>query len=170
MQYNLPHMKRVLFVGQAMPAVKRHPHHWPSLNLWLYSIGLTDTDIQENFLYTALVNYFPGYQDKGGHKVPTKEETIKERERLKKAIVDFKPDILVTIGKLSLSYCLNQKIDKLDKNYIGKTFNINPYGMLEKNILVIPLPHPSGASTWIYQKNNKRLLRKALNILKLELN
>lgn len=162
-------MKKVLFVGQAMPAVKRHPHHWPSLNTWLYGIGLTDKDIQKNFQYTALVNYFPGYQEKGGHKVPTKEETTKERERLKKTIIDFDPQILVTIGKLSLSYCLNKKIDKLDRNYIGKTFNINPYGMLNKNILIIPLPHPSGASTWIYKVGNKLLLQKALNILKEQL-
>jgi uracil-DNA glycosylase len=162
-------MKRILFVGQAMPAVKRHPHHWPSLNVWLYSIGLTDKDIQNNFLYTAVVNYFPGYQEKGGHKVPTKEDAAKERRRLKKTIIDFDPEILVTIGKLSLSYCLNQKIDKLDKNYISKSFNINPYEMLNKNILVIPLPHPSGASTWIYKEGNKALLQKALSILKEQL-
>ncbi|MFZ3301509.1 MAG: uracil-DNA glycosylase family protein [Microgenomates group bacterium] len=162
-------MKRVLFVGQAMPAVKRHPHHWPSLNVWLYSVGLTDKDIQENFMYTALVNYFPGYQEKGGHKVPTKEETEKEKVRLKKTIIDFNPDMLVTIGKLSLSYCLNQKIDKLDKNYIGNSFNVNPYGMLGKNIDVIPLPHPSGASTWIYKEGNKLLLQKALSILSKQL-
>ena len=162
-------MKKVMFVGQAMPAVKRHPHHWPSLNVWLYNIGLTDNDIQENFMYTALVNYFPGYQEKGGHKVPTKEETAKETERLKKTIIDFDPEVLVTIGKLSLSYCLNQKIDKLDRNYIGTTFNINPYGFLDKTILVIPLPHPSGASTWIYKEGNKALLQKALSILKEQL-
>ncbi len=159
-------MKRVLFVGQAMPAVKRHPHHWPSLNVWLYSIGLTDKDIQENFKYTALVDYFPGYQEKGGHKVPTKEETARESERLKNTILDFNPEVLVTIGKLSLSYCLNKKIDKLDDNYIGKTFNVNPYGMLGKEIVVIPLPHPSGASTWIYKNGNKLLLQKALETLR----
>lgn len=163
-------MKKVLFVGQAMPAVKRHPHHWPSLNVWLYSIGLTDKDIQENFKYTALVNYFPGYQEKGGHKVPTKEETAKESERLKKTITDFNSEVLVTIGKLSLTYCLNRKIDKLDDNYIGKTFNVDPYGMLGKEIIVIPLPHPSGASTWRHKPENKILLQEALNILKRSLN
>lgn len=42
-------MKKVMFAEQAVPEVKRHPHHWPSLNVWLYSIGLTDKDIQENF-------------------------------------------------------------------------------------------------------------------------
>lgn len=159
-------MKKVLFVGQAMPAIKRHPHHWPSLNVWLYSIGLTDIDIQENFKYTALVNYFPGYQEKGGHKVPTKEAISKESERLKNTIMDFDPEVLVTIGKLSLTYCLNQKINKLDNNYIGKSFKVNPYGMLSKEILVIPLPHPSGASTWIYKEGNKILLQKALTTLK----
>ena len=161
-------MKRVLFVGQAMPAVKRHPHHWPSLNLWLYSIGLTDKDIQENFLYTALVDYFPGYKGKS-HKVPTKQEIEKEKDRLSKTFTDFKPEIVVTIGKLSIGHCLNCKIDKLDKNYIGQTFSANPYGLLHNEILVLPLPHPSGASTWKYKPENQILLQKALSILKKEL-
>lgn len=162
-------MKRVAFVGQAMPNFKADPHHWPSLNSWHYSIGITDDQIKNHFLYTALVDYFPGYQEKGGHKVPTKMEVAKERERLRRDVINFNPEILVTIGKLSLSYCLNQKIDKLDENFIGKCFKINPYGLLEKKILIIPYPHPSGASTWRYKEGNQILLQKALSILKKEI-
>jgi uracil-DNA glycosylase len=159
-------MKKVLFVGQAMPAVKRHPHHWPSLNLWLYSIGLTDTDIQENFLYTALVDYFPGYKNKS-HRAPSKEEIKKERERLKKIINGFNPEIVVSIGKLSIANCLGVKEIVLS-DHIGKSYKINPYNLYQKEVVIIPLPHPSGASTWVYKEGNRALLQKALLTLKKE--
>lgn len=120
--------------------------------------------IRENFLYSALVDYFPG-SHKGGHLVPTEEEILKERSRLARTILDFNPEILVTVGKLSVSYALQKDI-KLLSEVIGKRFNIDPYGLLGKEIVVIPLPHPSGASTWRHKKENKILLERALKLLK----
>jgi len=157
-------MKRVIFVGQAMPRVKRNPHDWPTLNIWLYSIGITDKEIQKYFCYSALVDYFPGVKNKS-HRVPTDEEVKKERKRLGNTIRDFNPDVLVTIGKHSLSHCLEIEV-KLLNEYIGKTFIKNPYGLYHKELLIIPLPHPSGASTWRYKSENKKLLDKALGLLK----
>lgn len=161
-------MKRVIFVGQAMPRVKRNPHDWPTLNNWLYSIGITDDQINENFLYTALVNYFPGAKN-GSHLVPTEEEIIKERKRLEKTIKDFNPEIVVSIGKLSLSHCLGCKINLLNE-FIGKEFEVDPYGLVGRKIIVVPLPHPSGASTWRHNLENKKLLTESLNLLKNNLN
>lgn len=160
-------MKRVLFIGQAMPKVKRTPHDWPTLNTWLYSIGLTQNQIEENFLYSALVDYFPGAKN-GSHLIPTEVEIKNERKRLEKTIKDFDPEIVVTIGKLSLSHCLGCQI-KLLNEFIGKTFEVDPYGLFGKRIKIIPLAHPSGASTWQYKPENKKLLEEALNILKIEL-
>jgi len=157
-------MKRVIFIGQAMPRHKLHPHHWPSLNKWLYSIGLTDTQIANNFLYTALLDYFPGARN-GSHLVPTSAEIQKERSRLTKTIRDFHPETVVTIGKLSLAYCLRKRVVNL-RDFIGKTFAVDPYGLVGSDLLVIPLPHPSGASTWSHKPGNKRLLKKALDLLK----
>ncbi len=150
-----------------MPRAKRDLHDWPSLNLWLYSIGLDDDHIRKYFFYTALVNYFPGSVG-GSHRVPTSEEIKNEQQRLVKTINSFKPDLIVPIGKLSLAYCLRQKAEKL-KDFIGKSFNIDPYGALQRKMLVIPLPHPSGASTWRHSEDNKALLKKALNLLKANL-
>ena len=158
-------MKRVVFVGQAMPTRKEDNNDWPSLNKWLFNIGLTIEEIRKNFLYTALVDYFPGYNEKGGHKVPTKVEILSERKRLKKTITHFNPNIIVTIGKLSLENCLELKISNLN-DYIGKSFETDPYGLLGKKMMIIPLPHPSGASTWKYKKGNMELLEKAMNLLK----
>lgn len=157
-------MRKIIFIGQAMPRFKRNLHDWPSLNKWLYSIGLTDEYIKNNFYFSALVDYFPGSIG-GSHKVPTRDEISKERKRLEKTIKAFSPDIVVCIGKLSLSYCLQQKIDKLDK-HIGNKYKVDPYGIYGQEVDVLPLPHPSGASTWYKKKENYKLLLKALKLLK----
>lgn len=157
-------MKRVIFIGQAMPRHKSHLHDWPSLNTWLYSIGLTDGQIRKNFFYSALVDYFPGAKN-GSHRVPTEPEIKKEKKRLAKMIKDFNPQLVVTIGKLSLSHCLQKEVALLDK-FIGNTFKVDPYGLCGKDLLVIPFPHPSGASTWYKKEDNRRLLRKALRLLR----
>lgn len=160
-------MKKVIFIGQAMPRAKRDLHDWPSLNKWLYSIGITDENIKNNFFYSALVDYFPG-SNGGSHKVPTADEIQKEQKRLKETINNFSPDIVVCIGKLSLSYCIQTKINKLNE-YIGKKYFLNPYGLYKENTLVIPLPHPSGASVWHKKQKNINLLNQSLKLLKKEL-
>lgn len=160
-------MNRIMFIGQAMPRGKRDPHDWPSLNVWLYSLNLSHEQIVNNFHYSALVDYFPGSKG-SSHIVPTHNEIVKEQERLKKDIFTFDPDIIVPSGRLSIAYCFNEAVKPL-KEYIGKTFNINPYDFSFKEILVIPLPHPSGASTWYHKKEHKDLLNKALQAIKANL-
>lgn len=148
-----------------MPRHKTDPHDWPSLNQWLYSLGYTDQQIKENFFYSALVDYFPGPAKGGSHRVPTEFEIEKERFRLQTTLETFRPEIVVPIGKLSIAYCLDEKIPELNK-IIGRKFVADPYKLMGREVVVVPLPHPSGASTWKYQKKNKELLLSALNLLK----
>ena len=150
-----------------MPRAKRDPHDWPSLNAWLLSIDISETEIREYFFYSALVDYFPGSKN-GSNLVPTGKEIEKEKSRLKRTIIKFNPEIVVSIGKLSLSYCLGRNIDKLD-NFIGGKYYLDPYGALGRKVCIIPLPHPSGASTWRHKPENKILLQKALNLLRTNL-
>lgn len=160
-------MKRAIFIGQAMPRYKSDPHDWPNLNSWLYSIGLTMADIKARFLYSALVDYFPGSKN-GSHLIPTPEQIDRDRPRLVETLHDFKPEVVVPIGKLSLSYCLNQKIVHLN-DHIGQSYFIDPYGVMGSFLTVIPLPHPSGASTWRHHPRHQKLLKRALEILKTNL-
>jgi len=147
-----------------MPRVKRDPHDWPSLNKWLSLIDIDIENIRKYFCYSALVNYFPGSIN-GSHIVPSKNEIEVEKKRLINTIKTFNPEVVVPIGKLSLSYCLREKIDKLDE-YIGRKFFVDPYLAMDKKLTIIPLPHPSGASTWRHKPDNKILLGKALDLLK----
>ncbi len=153
-----------MFVGQAMPRIKRTPHDWPTLNAWLYSIGLTDRDITTNFYYTALVDYFPGSNENGSHRVPTLEEIMDERDRLRRDIEAFEPELFVTVGKLSIVWCLQRNVALSD--VVGLEFRVKPYGLTKDEYTVIPLPHPSGASTWYLRNENKKLLENALLLLK----
>ncbi len=157
-------MKRAIFVGQAMPRFKADLHDWPSLNSWLYSISITHDQIQKYFFYSALVDYFPGAKN-GSHRVPTLEEIKKERQRLKQTLRKFNPDLVVPIGKLSISHCLGREVNLL-RDLIGQVFTADPYGLLSREVTIIPLPHPSGASTWRHRQENKKLLKHSLSLLK----
>ncbi len=160
-------MNRVIFIGQAMPRYKEDLHDWKSLNKWLYSIGITDDHIKKYFFYSALVDYFPGAKN-GSHIVPTEEQIEKDRPRLRKTLRDFNPQIVVTVGKHSLEHCLGVKVNIL-KDFIGKKFIADPYKLFGKEVTIIPLPHPSGASTWRHKPENKIFLKKALKLLKANL-
>lgn len=158
-------MKKVLFIGQAMPLRKMaNSHDWPSLNAWLYSLSITQDEIERNFLYSALADYFPGSKN-GSHLVPTASEIAKEKPRLIKTIRDFNPSIVVPIGKLSISQCLKSDF-KLLTEILGKIYQVDPYLALGHDLDVIPLPHPSGASTWHHHPAHKKLLSKSLDLLK----
>lgn len=157
-------MKRVIFIGQAMPRFKKDLHDWPTLNAWLHLVDITEDQIRANFFYSALVDYFPGSKG-GSHLVPTDAEIKKEHKRLVQTIKDFNPDVVVPIGKLSISECLQKEFSALHED-IGKVFHADPYQALGKSLTIIPLPHPSGASTWRHKPENKVLLQKALQLLK----
>lgn len=152
-----------------MPRLKTDPHNWPSLNKWLYSIGLSDELIRANTFYSALVDYFPGSID-GSHVVPSKDDIENERPRLVKTIVDFGPEIVVPIGSLSIAYCLNARAMNARArplhDLVGKIYYVDPYMALGRKLSVIPLPHPSGSSTWKYKEENKVILDSTLKLLK----
>ena len=150
-----------------MPRIKRDPRDWPTLNAWLFSIGFTKELLEKYTIYSALVDYFPGSVN-GSHLVPTKEEIQKERSRLANTIKEFVPELVVPIGALSISYCLQQKIKHL-VNVVGRKYFADPYGLYDKEVAIIPLPHPSGASTWRHKPENKLLLGSSLEILKKEI-
>ncbi len=178
-------MKKIAFIGQAPPLkVVELPFGKSALYKWLESEGFKyekqkDFELshnQEGILslngqpvaevkFGALISYFPGSNKNGGHLAPSQQEIVKERPSLISMLKAFAPDIVVPIGKLSIGECLDEQNIKLE-DFIGKSFIANPYEALTKEIKIIPFPHPSGASTWIYQKGNSDLLKKALALLK----
>jgi uracil-DNA glycosylase len=164
-------MKRIYCVGQAPPRTDpERPFGRSKLYGWFAQAGLTDFTLytardvwdaiyvakyngEEILLaFDALYDKFPGGARSGGHLAPSVEQIATYLPTLKKKMAEFKPDLILAIGKLSIQHFTG--VEKLEEA-VGKQFGN-----------VIALPHPSGASSWVYMEKNKVLLERAILLLK----
>ncbi len=162
-----PVMSKILLVGQA-PGIKEKDIHKPfawtagkTLFKWFGSLGV-DEDMFRNAVYmTAVCRCFPGKKlvnniPKGGDRVPDKIEINNCANWLQKEVATLKPEVIIPVGKLAISQIMS--VNKLDQ-IIGKKFRLEFY---KHSADIIPLPHPSGASTWHQRDPGKALLMQAL--------
>ena len=165
-----PVMSKILLIGQA-PGIKekeiRIPFAWTAgktLFKWFATIGVDESVFRKLVYMTAVCRCFPGKklvnnQPKGGDRVPDKNEIHNCSKWLEKEVNKLKPQLVIPIGKLAISQVMPVK--KLDE-IIGRRYNVDFYGCA---VDVIPLPHPSGASTWHQRDPGKSLLVKALKLI-----
>ena len=157
-----------IFVGQAPPeSYYEFPFKRTRLFKWFLSVGMEPDFIQDAFVFEALVDKFPG-KTPTGHKPPDDSEIQLHIPKILKKIETDSIKFIVPLGKLAIRYVLNEKNIELEK-IIGQRIQINAFGKYTKSITIIPLPHPSGLSTWTFQNKNKELLDKALQLIKKEL-
>ena len=161
-----PVMSKILLVGQA-PGPKEglfgKPFAWTAgktMFKWFESIGINEENFRNSVYMAAVCRCFPGKAPSGADRVPDDAEIKNCARWLKKEIEILKPELIIPVGKLAIAQFI--KVDKLD-NVIGKKIKVNVYGV-ESDL--IPLPHPSGASTWHRKEPGKTLLQKALRLIK----
>ena len=104
--------------------------------------------------------YYPGKNPKGGDRVPDATEIGNCADWLEKEIKLLKPRLIIPVGKLAIQQFL--EFGKLTE-VIGQSFQIETFGI---SLTLIPLPHPSGASTWHRMEPGKTLTQKALKAIK----
>ena len=155
----------ILLVGQA-PGDKEgefgHPFAWTAgktLFKWFDSIGVSEQKFREQVYMSAVCRCFPGKNPKGGDRVPSKSEIETCSQWINKEIELLQPKLIIPVGKLAISQYLEVK--KL-VDVIGQQFKQRVNGCY---VDIIPLPHPSGASTWHHMSPGKELLAQALNLL-----
>lgn len=161
-----PVMSPIVLVGQA-PGDKEGPLGKPfawtagkTMFKWFSGIGIEEEQFR-NFIYMAAVcRCFPGKNPKGGDRVPDAIEIKNCAEWLKKELDILQPKLIIPVGKLAIAQFI--KVDKL-KDVIGTVHKINSDDII---LDAIPLPHPSGASTWHRTEPGKPLLEDALNLIK----
>jgi uracil-DNA glycosylase len=156
---------KALFIGQAPPQQQvALPFGRTHLYKWLASVGIDQDTALREFAFTALTQEFPGKSGRGDL-VPTPEILQKDRPLLLKLIARLHPPVIVPVGVLSIREILNNEKLTL-KDVIGQRFQAKPFGLEQlQAVTIIPLPHPSGASSWQYMDNNKQLLGQALTLL-----
>ena len=156
----------VMLIGQA-PGFKEIEVHKPfawtagkTMFKWFAQIGLEEEAFRNQVYMAAVCRCFPGKNPKGGDRVPSKEEVANCATWLNAELTLLKPKLLLPVGKLAIAQFMT--VNKLD-GIVGKKHLLQIEGFKTD---IIPLPHPSGASTWHRTEPGKTLLTKALRHIK----
>jgi uracil-DNA glycosylase len=155
----------ILLVGQApgdKEPVLQRPFAWTAgktLFKWFSSIGLEEEAFRERVYMAAVCRCFPGKRPKGGDRVPDTDEIATCSEWLAREFELLRPRLLIPVGKLAISQFI--QVDKL-ADVIGRQHRIGCQGL---EVDMVPLPHPSGASTWHRMEPGKTLLGEAIGLI-----
>lgn len=159
-----PVISPVMLIGQA-PGIKEGPLGRPfawtagkTLFQWFADIGMTEDAFRGRVYMAAVARCFPGKAPRGGgDRVPDVEEIARCSKHLATEARILQPRLVIPVGKLAIAQLL-PGVDKLVE-VIGTQQRATLGGVA---LDVIPLPHPSGASTWHRMEPGKTLLRHAL--------
>lgn len=158
-------LSEILLVGQA-PGDKEgdlgRPFAWTAgktLFKWFQSIGVDEQSFRQQVYMAAVCRCFPGKNPKGGDRVPDRTEIATCSQWLDREVELLQPRLIVPVGKLAIAQYL--PVNKL-VDVIGGSFRQAVSGV---DVDIIPLPHPSGASTWHRMSPGKELLAQALQRL-----
>lgn len=160
-----PVLSPILLIGQA-PGDKEggfgKPFAWTAgktLFKWFERIGLDEATFRQRVYMAAVCRCFPGKNPTAGDRVPSKYEIANCSGWLQAEIDLLKPELILPVGKLAISQLM--PVNKLNE-VIGKIHPITFHGHRTE---AIPLPHPSGASTWHRMEPGLSLLESALDLL-----
>lgn len=160
-----PLQSPILLVGQA-PGDKEgaagRPFAWTAgktLFQWFERIGVSEPAFRRQVYMAAVCRCFPGKNPKGGDRLPSPAEIDNCAAWLKQEMTLLQPQLILPVGKLAIGRFLDFK--RLTE-VIGSSHRV---GTVAGNCDLIPLPHPSGASTWHRTEPGKTLLSDALALV-----
>jgi len=127
---------------------------------WLARAGIDETTAREIIYISAVTRCYPGPHPSGrGDRVPTRHEQASCADWLETELRIVRPEVLIPVGRLAIERFLP---DIPLSDLIGTKRIVEHAG---GRSVVIPLPHPSGASSWIHESSNKLLLEKAIALI-----
>ena len=162
-----PSRSRVILVGQA-PGDKEpqlgRPFAWTAgktLFKWFAEIGLDEATVREWFYIAAVTRCYPGPHPSGrGDRVPSPAERKKCGSWLDDELRIIRPAVVVPVGRLAIDRFLGPL--PLDEA-VGREHEVTHEGGTS---VIIPFPHPSGASSWIHAPEHRALLSRSLKLVK----
>jgi uracil-DNA glycosylase len=158
---------RILLVGQAPgPHEARfgRPFAWTAgktLFRWLErATGADEETVRARVYIAAVVRCFPGKTSGGGDRVPSPGECALWREFLAREVEILRPTLVLPVGRLAIQEVLGHT--EPIAAVVGRSLRTHLHGV---PVDVIPLPHPSGASTWFKVEPGRTLLEDALRLV-----
>ena len=163
---SLARRPRVMLVGQAPGKVECSAAQpfagraGRTLFRWLATAGIDEAKARERIYISAITRCFPGASPSGrGDRVPSPVEQANCAGWLDAELAIVRPKLLIPVGRLAISRFLGQlPLDEV----IGRELVVRH---VAGDTVAVPLPHPSGASSWIHQGNHPRLLTRALELI-----
>ena len=125
---------------------------------WLAEAGFEEQQFRSSCYMTAMMKCFPGSGERGDLK-PTRQQVANCAPWLEQELAFAMPEVLIPVGQLAIEHFLG-RLPLAEA--VGKRFAISIEG---RQLQVIPLPHPSGASAWPFRPENQKLLRRALGLI-----
>jgi uracil-DNA glycosylase len=131
---------------------------------WLDRIGVDEATFRSRVYIAAVTRCYPGPSPSGrGDRVPSRFEQQECNTWLESELRLIRPALIIPVGKLAMEKFLPPSpLDRI----IGKVHEVEHVGGRSR---VIPLPHPSGASSWVNAPEHKKLLERALDLIGAEL-
>jgi len=160
-------LARVLLVGQApgpREAALGKPFAWTAgrtLFGWFASeLGVDEEAVRRHVYLSAVTRCFPGKAPGGGDRRPDPDEVARCRPWLRAEVELMRPRLLIPVGTLAIAEVMGHRGPLSE--VVGTSHRLVFEGHRAD---VIPLPHPSGASTWHRTEPGKTLLARALGLL-----
>jgi uracil-DNA glycosylase len=165
--HGAPVMSRVMLVGQA-PGPREgafgRPFAWTAgrtmFGWFEEALGVDETTFRARVYIAAVARCFPGKARGGGDRRPDRDEVERCATWLEQEAAILQPNLVIPVGTLAIERVLGVKEPLVD--VVGTVHRTRWHG---RNVDVVPLPHPSGASPWHRIEPGKGLLRKALSRL-----
>jgi uracil-DNA glycosylase family 4 len=163
---------RIMLIGQA-PGLREEARRLPfqgrsgkTLMRWLVRAGFaSEADVRRRVYLTSVTKCFPGKGTGGGDRRPSRREVDLCRPHLDRQLALIRPHVILLVGGLAHQRFLpGRPLDQL----VGRVFDLKGQALQGNPVarpLLVPLPHPSGASRWLNDPANVKLLDRALRRL-----
>ena len=158
---------RLMLVGQApgpREVVEQRPFAYTAgarLFAWFGRFGVSEEEFRRRVWMCAVIRCFPGRAPQGGDRVPAPLEIANCAPYLEEEVQLIRPATVLAVGQLAIKKFLPESAPLHER--VGRSF---PATRGEVDFEVIPLPHPSGRSTWLVRPENQALLDRALELMR----
>jgi uracil-DNA glycosylase len=127
---------------------------------WFERAGLDAATARDAIYIAAITRCYPGPSPSGrGDRVPSPDEQAACAPWLDAELRLIRPALLIPVGRLAI----NRFLDAAPlADLVGRRFDVEYEGHTSE---AVPLPHPSGASSWPNQPGNRERLDRALELL-----
>jgi uracil-DNA glycosylase len=157
-------LPRILLVGQA-PGLRATIEDTPfaglageKLRSWAEMGGIHRDDFWRKIHFSAVTKCYPGrLAGARGDRVPTPREQALCRPWLDGQLALLRPEIVLLVGMLAI------------RTFLGPVKSLNAVvgtGIVKDGVRYLPLPHPSGVSRWLNERENVAAVNRALSIMR----